>query len=161
MKKPITFTPDQRIVSLMRRPGGVSVEEALANANRRLANVRESCIAALDGKIEALARCASSDAADLAEAYAFASEIYSLAATFEVKELAAAAESLCDLLVAHKEAPDGKPEAARGMLEALRVHTNALRTLRRPDLAGDAAGRAAVVAGLRQVVAKAQGGKAR
>ncbi len=141
--RPRTFTPTHRIVSLLRRPGGITAVEACARAEKRVEAVRESSLAALDEKIAALASKADAPTAQL---YSAATEIYSVAGTFGLKELAEAAQSLCDLLSASSR--DEKFQ------ESVRVHVDAMRTLRRPELSGDVNARAAVVAGLRRVATR-------
>jgi HPt (histidine-containing phosphotransfer) domain-containing protein len=148
MSKPISFVPNHRLASLLRSGGGVTVNEAVSRAGQRLDAVREQCIAALDEKISALA-AESSRAHAAPQVYSLATEIYSLAGTFGLTELAQAASSLCDLLV---NASGG--QANPKYLESVRVHIDALRTLRRPELSGDVAGRVAVVQGLRRVASR-------
>jgi HPt (histidine-containing phosphotransfer) domain-containing protein len=141
--RPRTFAPTNRVAELLRRPGGVTAAEACARAERRVEAVRESSLAALDEKITALA--ASGDT-PIAEIYSVATEIYSVAGTFGLKELAEAAQSLCELL--NGAGRDDKFQ------DSVRVHVDALRTLRRPELSSDATARAAVVAGLRRVATR-------
>lgn len=155
MTKSLSFTPEQRLASLLRRPGGVSIEEAVARANHRVEAVRNHCVSALDEKIDAMGAVAL-DGASPAQIYALSSEIFSLAATFELEELAQAASSLCDLLAKAQAQPD-MAQSGRAFVESVGVHVDALRTLRRPELGGDAAARQAVVDGLRKVALKHKG----
>ena len=141
--RPRTFTPTHRVTTLLRRAGGMSVAEACARAERRVEAVRESSLSALDEKISMLAASAG---ASTAQTYSAATEIYSVAGTFGLQELAEAAQSLCDLLSA-----SGRDEKFE---QSVRVHVDALRTLRRPELSSDAGARAAVVSGLRRVATR-------
>lgn len=150
MSKVITFKPDQRIVAQLRQAGGITIEQGMKRAERRLESVREQCTAMLDAKIEALAAGAE-DNVDASALYAGASEIFGLAATFRLQELAEAAASLCALL------SRGEAQNRDLFTQSVAVHLDALRTLRQPRLSGDAAARQAVVAGLRRVAAKGKG----
>lgn len=167
MIRPYSFQPENRLANALRKPGGVTLGEALARAERRLETVRDDCVAALDGKIEALAAIAAArDAAQAASAYAHASDIFSLSGTFGLKEFSEAAHSLCRLLDTCREKDGWSSAAARGreadslMWQSVGVHIDALRTLRRPELSRDVAARAAVVEGLRRIAARATAGEA-
>ncbi len=159
MSKPISFHPEKRLALALRRPGGLSVEEAIARAGLRLESVRDKCVAALDEKIKALAAEAPTDEAHN-RICALATEIFGLAGTFGLIELAQAAQSLCALLASKSDCPAasaGAPNVGEKFAASVRVHIDALRTLRRPELAGDAVARAAVVQGLRQVASRTAG----
>lgn len=145
----------------MRKPGGITIADAVARAGQRVEAVRESCVAALDEMIEALAAAANVDGvAATGAVYAQASEIYNLSALFKLTELAEAAASLCELVVNYRETEaSGGHVASTALAASVQVHADALRTLRRPDLSGDAAARAAIVAGLRRVAQKSKAEK--
>lgn len=154
----ITFQPVRRLARLMRQPGGMSVALALQAADERLETVRESCMDGIDVNIEALANLVSADGAgDLATLYHGASEVFAMAGTFQLSELSDAAGSLCELIDNHNEIA---AEVSDSSWESARVHVNALRTLRRPELSGDQATRRAVLAGLRRLTAQAKGAAA-
>jgi hypothetical protein len=147
MTRSLSFVPQQRLASLLRRGGGVSVDVAVQEAEQRVQALKDSCVGVLDSKIDQLGGMVA-ECAPPTRLYAASSEIYSLAATFEVTELSQAASSLCDLLTGtqtHSEAE---------LKRAVEVHLDALRTLRRPELSGDTAARIAVVEGLRQIALK-------
>lgn len=153
MRKPLSFIPQQRLTSLLSKGGGITATEAIARASQRLEAIRTQCVDALDAKIDMLAAESAAPASTMI--YSLAADIYNLAGTFGLDELAAAAKSLCDLL-GNTSGLQGAPrthEDAR-YLESVRVHIDALRTLRRPELSGDVAGRKAVVRGLRQVASR-------
>jgi hypothetical protein len=153
VRKPLSFVPEKRLASILRRPGGLTADQAIAAASRRLESVRDTCLAALDEKIDALA-AEPPTPESRGRLYALATEVFGLAGTFGVTELSQAAQSLC-LLLANLEESGDLPAAYDGKLaDSMRVHIDALRTLRRPELAGDAAARAAVVQGLRKVASR-------
>jgi len=146
------FKPSQRLVAIMRAPGGIGLEDALARAAQRVGEARERCIAGLDEKIEEIARSAADPAsASMHSIYAAASEIYALAGTFALKELSEAASSLCDLLVA---APPNANGVDQVLIQSVTVHVDALRTLRGSEMNDDKSAREAVVAGLRRISEK-------
>lgn len=149
--KPISFVPQHRLADLLRRPGGVPVEEAIEQAQNRLAAFETRCLSALDEKIELLS------ASGAEAALALVTEIYSLAASFRHTEIATAARSLCELLGNWRAAKlAGTVQAAeQDVNEAIGVHVDALRALRQPELSGDAVARSAIVEGLKKVTAKA------
>lgn len=133
------YRPDVRLQSLLKRPGGLTVEEALANAERRLESLRGQCTDAVDAKIEVIAGLAVADGYDVAAIYALADEIFALAGTFGMSHVSRAAYSLCALL----SSDEGARKSA-----AIRVHVEALRALRNPEVASDAPAAARVLEGL-------------
>lgn len=149
MSRSISFNPQQRLAALLRRPGGVPLDKAAEQAEQRVQTLRDRCVGVLDAKIEQMARMAA-DGAPPARLYAAASEIFSLAATFDLRELSQAASSLCDLLAWTQSHADPGGVLKKSVV----VHLDALRTLRRPELSSDTAARAAVVEGLRQISLK-------
>ena len=79
--------------------------------------------------------------------YALSNEILSEAGVFGLNELSEAGRSLCDLT--------GNWRAEIKLdIRAIAVHVAAMKSLRRPDVEGNPAIRAAVLEGLRQVTAK-------
>lgn len=148
-----SFVPRNNLAALLLNGGGITAAEAVARASQRLEDIRARCIAALEGTIDDLAAEASS-APCPARTYSLAAEIYNLAGTFGLADLAGAAESLC-VLLADRAALDG-PHAHEEprFLNAIRVHVEALQTLRRLASPGDGAGRCAIVHGLRLVTSR-------
>jgi hypothetical protein len=139
------FRKENRLAKKLRAPGGITVDEALKRADQRLETVREKSLVALDSKIDAIARVAANrNIDDAVDAAACAGEVFSLAGTFQLHELSQAAGSLHNLLLYG-------PQGEATPWDAILVHVNALRTLRRPELSGDLAARTAVVQGLRRV----------
>jgi chemotaxis protein histidine kinase CheA len=142
-----TFHPEVRLKKLLVEPGGMKAGDALYQATERLDDIREDCLSAVDAKIEALTlRAQSEDETRLEDIYRTANEIFAEAGAFGLGELSAAAHSLCSLV-----ATGAKTRAANA---AISVHIDAMRVLRNPDIAGDAAARAAVIAGLRGLGAR-------
>lgn len=141
------FQPDVRLKTLLSEPGGVSMAQAIERATAGLDSIREECLVATDGKIESLAAlAASNDPSRADKMYRLSNEIFAEAGGFGLGELSAAAHSLCSLLSINEAGPP--PQAA------IAVHVEAMRALRRPELAGDQAARSAVLAGLRGLAAR-------
>jgi hypothetical protein len=140
-----TFYPTSRLRDMFGVPNGMRASDAVERASLALEDIRDQCIAAIDEKVEragALAeRCAPEDRETL---FLISSEIFSEAGTFGLKELSAVAGSLCKLLGANALAPKA----------AVVVHTDALRALRRPAIAGNKVLRAAVLQELLALVAR-------
>lgn len=140
-----TFTPEVRLKKLLQEPGGITAQTALERADNNVESIRESCLEAVDVKIEALSEAANAQQPDwVAKVYKSANEVFAEAGTFGLIELSAAAHSLCTLTASKEKAP----------LAAVRVHIDAMRVLRKPELAGDKVARGAVLAGLRGMTAK-------
>lgn len=144
------FEPEIRLKKMLDQPGGVSAEQALARAKQGLESIREDCLGATDEKIASLqALAGANDAGRSEKMYRLSNEVFAEAGAFGLGELSAVAHSLCSLLAANEgKAP---PRAA------VVVHVEAMRALRRPELAGDKAARMAVLQGLRGVVQKFAG----
>jgi hypothetical protein len=161
MNRPISFTPDQRLTALLRRPGGLSAEEAVRRANERLAAIRNRCVSGLDDKIDALVQaCRPDTGVSRDQIIALASEIFAVASLFNARDVAHASGCMCDLLLLADETEWGGSDVlsaattAPVFMSAVLVHVEALRRLRQPERGGDENGRAAIVAGLRKVTRK-------
>lgn len=138
------FTPDNRLKKLMEAPGGVTAAQALGRASGNLESIRETTMAAIDEKIEALMTLAQSQQAGrLDSIYRISNEVFAESGTFGLAELSVVAHSLCSLLASADQA---KVPAA-----AIIVHIDSMRLLRKPELAGNAAARGSVLAGLRNM----------
>ncbi len=139
------FYPDVRLKQLLAEPGGISVGEAIERANRCVESIRGDCLAAVDRKLSSIMALSHAGPGEAGEdIYRLANEIYSEAGVFGLTELSRAAHSLCQLMSSVDEGAWPK--------EAIAVHINAMRALRRPDVAGDDQARSAVLKGLRSVV---------
>lgn len=142
------FKIENRLAKVVSLPGGKTVAEALSAADQRIASVKDDCIAALDKQCGQLAeRVAAAKvgggAVALDDIYRAADGIFSLAGTFDLDDLGAAAHSLCDLA-------DRFRQSGEVHWPAIEVHTDGLRLL---HLETDPARRAEIVQGLKAVAA--------
>lgn len=136
------FYPEVRLRRLLKESGGSRREDMIDRAAERLEEIRAKCLTAIDAKVERVSGLALSTSDEGIElCYDLSNEIFAEAGTFDLTELSAAAHSLCSLLSAGN-APAG----------AIRVHVDAMRALRRPEIAGNKHMRAAVLAELRGLV---------
>ncbi|MBL8536675.1 MAG: hypothetical protein JNM59_04665 [Hyphomonadaceae bacterium] len=136
------FHPEVRLKKLLAESGGITAGQALDRANEGLESIREDCLAGVDEKLTQLTQLAASSEAERGkQMYRCANEIFAEAGAFGLAELSAAAHSLCSLL--------SNVEDDRLPSSAIKVHIDAMRALRRPDVSGNAAARAAVLSGLR------------
>jgi hypothetical protein len=146
-----TYQVDNRLAKAIDAPGGMTVGDALQRATANIEEVRDECLSALDAKIAeidaATARGAfKASPEEMARVYTLANEILGEAGVFGLTELSEAGRSLCELT---------SNWASGGIdLDPVRVHVSAMKSLRRPDVAGSPAVRAAVLTGLRAVTAK-------
>lgn len=141
------FHPEVRLKKIVAEAGGMRAADAIDRAHHSLEEIRSDCLAAVDGKVEAIAALArSSDGASLERCYQLANEIFAEAGAFGLKDQSAAALNLCNAL--------STSAGARRLADILRVHVEAMRALRMPAVAGDEALRAAVLAELRKLTAK-------
>jgi hypothetical protein len=145
----IRRNPVNRLAALIRKPGGISVAEALQAAQDNLNSVREQCLSVMDEKLGEIAgivsRCKENPAdADLKALYALGNDVLEVAGVFGMNPLSEAAFSLCDLL-------DRFKTLRRYSYPALVVHLQALQALRAsPDEPGPEA--KTMLDGLRRVV---------
>jgi hypothetical protein len=149
--KPVirTYQVENRLAKAIDAPGGMTIGDALVRAAAGIEQVRDECLIALDGKIAEIEAASSRSvftAGDIARIYGLANEILGEAGVFGLVELSEAGRSLCEL--ASNWSGGGVP------VEAVRVHVAAMKSLRRPDIAGAPALREAVLNGLRAVTAK-------
>lgn len=145
------FQPEVRLKKLLAEPGGITAAQALERAGQGLDDIRAASLTAIDEKLERLAALAGSDQSDrVALMYKCANEVFAESGAFGLIELSAAAHSLCSLLSA--------ADAAHPPTAAVLVHIDAMRALRRPDVSGDKAARAAVLSGLRGLAKRQSGG---
>jgi hypothetical protein len=142
------YRPKMKLAKMLREPGGKTVAEAVKDANAGLESLSVQCLDEVDafiGRIEATfaALPADFDAEALHGLYLAANGLIGLPGIVGLSELETAAYSLADLT-------DRMIAAGRFEREAVRVHVQALRLLRRPDALG-VAGLGEVLAGLAQV----------
>ncbi len=142
-----TFHPVVRLAKLMNEPGGVTMAQALERADKALEATRDNCLVEIDKKIEEVVALAAAglDTSNLMAIRQRAGEIFGEAGAAGLSELSSAAQSLSRLLT-----------AGRGSPAAIAVHVDAVRALRRPELAGNLQARAEVLRQLRKVVDRFQ-----
>jgi len=143
------FRPENRLAKLIAAPGGVSIADALQQASVELEAVRDSCMTALDEKLNVLTalNAAAVTRERDEQMYLLSNEIFGEGGAFGLEELSAVAHSLCTMLDANADRLPTRPAI-------IRVHIEAMRALRHPDMAGDKAARAAVLAGLRGLTSR-------
>jgi hypothetical protein len=136
------FTPENRLKKLMAEPGGVTAGKALERASGNLESIRETTMAAIDSKIDCLTALSQSEESGRLDAiYKVSNEVFAESGAFGLAELSATAHSLCSLL--------GSADQTKVPATAISVHIDAMRLLRKPELAGNASARGSVLAGLR------------
>lgn len=142
------FKVDNALAAVVRLPGGKKVKQAVEDAGERIESARESCLAALVGKADALpALAAAARAGDpeaLSALYGVTNAIYGVAATYGETALAKATFSLCD--VAHGFL-NGEP----ANWSAVDVHVDGIRLLAAMGRDIGEAGEAAILGGLDRV----------
>lgn len=125
----------------------MKVSMALQRAEAGVDSIRDRCMEAVDDKIGRLLTLGTSgDAGAVDDCYRLSNEVYAEAGAFGLKELSATAHSLCNLLSSFAE--NQVPQAA------IKVHVDAMRALRRPEVEGNAALRTAVINELRALAAR-------
>lgn len=139
------FQPDVRLKRLLAAPGGIRAEDALTRARAKLDEIKDSCLAGVDSKIERISEIAASGSADALEGcYALSNEIFAESGAFGLSELSAAAHSLCSLL--------SVPDRTKVPAAALKVYVDAMRALRSPQVVNSAPLRQAVLSELQILV---------
>jgi len=138
---------ENRLAKLIRKPGGVKLNEAVRQAEENLKSVQDSCLEALDGYLAEIERLHVEGGSKPSEAakesiYQLANDIHGMAGVFGLGDLGDAAFSLCELV-------DRLRAAGRWNAASVEVHLSALRLLRLPG--GD---HGDMIEGLRRVVAR-------
>jgi hypothetical protein len=119
-----THFPQNRLTTLINRPGGTWRDEAIAEATRQVETLRDTSMDTVDtliAKLEAIAARKGQNATEqLKEIQATADQIITIAGTFGLVFLVETAKRLCDLAQAF---------LARGRAdgEAIAVHIRAIR----------------------------------
>jgi hypothetical protein len=148
MNKPRIYQPERRLVEKVKQPGGITIGEATQRADKNLAVARAKYFGGVDEKLKiAVDLAAAEDGARLAELRATAAEVADCASTYELVEMFAAAHSLRRLLT------EVMAKAGAPPWPSIRVHVDAMISLRRPEIDGEASARRAVLDGLRKVAA--------
>ncbi len=122
-----TFVPEVRLKRLLATGDGIRTSQALERAGFQLDHIRADCLAAIDAKIERVFTHAQERSeTGFEQCYVVSNEIYAEAGVFGLGELSAAAHSLCSLLSVQDRS---KVPAA-----AIKVHIDAMRALRTPQV---------------------------
>jgi hypothetical protein len=150
----VKFIPyTNRLAKLIKLPGGKTVEQAMADADANLKEIEGPCLVVLDeliARIRGLAETPQPTVDDLDEIYARSNEIVGLGGVFGMKDLSAAAYSLCELVDRTRDR--GGPDR-----QAMMVHVDSLRLMRMGG-AIEEAERAKMLDGLASVVRRVAAG---
>lgn len=124
----IRRNPVNRLSQLIRKPGGITVSQALEDAQKNLDNIQGSMMGVLDQKLAEVqaivVRCRTAPTpADLKRLYALGDDILELAGPAGMGELGQAAFSLCELI-------DRFVSFRKYSWAALQVHLDGLTALR-------------------------------
>ncbi|WP_374534299.1 hypothetical protein [Phenylobacterium sp.] len=143
------FTPQVKLAKLLRAPGGLRVSEAVERAGQGLEGLKAECLTELQAVLEAAEACAARAGADydeglVAELYAIVAKPVGVPSVCGLKAVDTALVSLSDLL-------DYLKGRRSWDANAVAVHLRAFRLLLHTEGAADAAGTAAILAGLQQV----------
>lgn len=149
------FWPTNRLKQLVAAPGGICASDAVARADERLETISESCLAGIDAKIEEIsalssARGVGGDGRSLERIYQLSNEIFAEGGAFGRAALSTAAHSLCDLT-----GPGHEGDGA--VWDAIDVHVQSMRVLRRSDVETSDQMCRAVLDGLRAVSKRSHG----
>lgn len=161
MSKPVTYYPKNRLVSLMRKPGGVTMEEGVAEAKSRLERIRGECSGELDALIESL-QIDDLSRGGFRRFYIQCAEILNLTGAFGFEDEKSVAKVLCSLLEAlglDTEAGPATDADLAGLKKTLEVIADGLKFLRRSGKHADHVARTEIVRGLQQVADKRLGNK--
>ncbi len=139
-----------RLIELLKRPGGITAEQATTAANANLATIRRASLAELDKVVARLLDLREALRTDPSPAltdrlHALAGTVTSIAGSFGLADVQAAATSLGELI-------DELDNQKRTSFEAVDVHLRGLQMLRTPGLDATPQDAAAILAGLAEVV---------
>jgi hypothetical protein len=141
------FAPSNRLSALLAQPGGVTVRNALRDAETAVQRFRPEVMADIEARITRLEALAAAPAPDGAAIYKAAAGIIEHAGLFGMGQLGEAAYSLCELV-------DRLEQRSVWDADSVAVHVNGLRLLQRmPE--GAAKQRLQLLEGLHAVTAKA------
>lgn len=144
MTKVRKFFPEVRLKAMANDPNGRRCTDLVERALENVELVRDDCLGGVDDQIQRIHDLVQNlDAASLRQVHALANDIFALAGAFGLDELSQAAYSLCALL----DNCTGVTPAA-----AIRVHVEAMRALRRQEIASNRHLRAATLTELRTLV---------
>lgn len=152
------FTYAPRLIAMLQRPGGVTVEEATRAADANLTTIRRQSLAELDrviARMQAMGETltARPSAEQTGKLYALASTVTGIAGAFTLTRVQAAACSLCELL-------DELNGQGRWNFEAVEVHLHGLQKLHAPEPGATDEDLDRVLSGLAEVVKAVNAGRA-
>lgn len=139
-----------RLIALLKRPGGITAEQATMAAEANLETIRRQSLIELDKVIARLLDMREGLRTDPSptqteQLYALAGTITGIAGSFGLVDVQAAAASLCELI-------DELDLQKRDNFEAIDVHLRGLRLLRMPEQEASPADGAVILSGLADVV---------
>jgi hypothetical protein len=149
------FWPKNRLKQLVAAPGGMRAIDAIARAEQRLEAISETCLAGIDAKIEELSLLSATRGSDggagptVDRIYQISNEVFAEGGVFGRAALSTAAHSLCELTGPGNDA-DGS------VWEAIDVHVQSMKVLRRSDVETSDQMCRAVLDGLRAVSRRSQ-----
>ncbi|OYX34944.1 MAG: hypothetical protein B7Y99_04795 [Caulobacterales bacterium 32-69-10] len=143
--------PQNRLASLLKRPGGVKVSAAVAAAEANLQEIQGEIVAEVDRALELIqpaAKAAAEGARDAQrQVYAHAHVVAGLAATGGLEDIGAAALNLCKLV-------DVYIAEESWNVEAVAVHLSVMSLLRSSSGQEEAALRRCILAELSNIVGR-------
>ena len=143
------FKPTNRLASMIRLPGGKTVQEAIQAAQAAVEHYRPEVVSDIDAAIAELERLSTRPAPGAPEherVYRISSSVLDHAGLFDLEDVGRAAYSLCELV-------DRMQERGVWDASAVTVHVGSMRLLREMGQ-GDPLQRAELLRGLAAVVAK-------
>lgn len=146
------FAVENKLAELLCEPGGRTVDQAIKAAETRVEAQRDVTLAALIEKAEQMAAQAaegrgSAEPEVFGRIYDLSNAIYGLAGSFNLKALAEAAFSLCDLADSYRSGDEPN-------WPAVDVHVDGVRLLANLGEKAGAAGAESILDGLRRVRAR-------
>jgi hypothetical protein len=148
-----TIQVPNRLARLITMPGGKKVAEAIASAEKGLAEIADDCIKVIDERLASMAALAHTEGPAAGPAiYDQANELISLAFMLELKDMGRGAYSLCELIDRSEGQTGSDPRA-------LLVHVESLKLLRHPERLGEGGGKV-ILDGLEKLLNHKRGGTA-
>jgi len=144
--------PEPRLKSMVNRPDGIRISEAVKKAEANVQSYKATGVASMDEKISQLVEIcgrmrAGSTSTDERKVYLLSNDIFDAAGMFGEPELSEAAYSLCEMI-------GNRAERVPLSWDSVNVHISSMRLLRQSASDADAATRQAVLQGLRKVAAR-------
>ena len=142
---------ENRLTKMIRKPGGVTLEQALTRGESNLESIKDRCRDALDEKLAGLKALAlqpadTDRAAAQSALYDLGNDIIGLAQPAGFPQIGAAAYSLCDLI-------DCMNARQTDAWSSVAIHVESISLLRGP-LAEDQAGGEVILDGLSKLLGR-------